>query len=416
MATAADLLKKAESRSKTRPVFQPQKRRAWDYAVQEMPIIEEVVQKDNRDENRNNQVQISEQNRDENRNNQVQISEQNRDESENEYKNDLPLTVVKNKNVPARETVENLSSPYNEKSEAHILKVLRKTSGYQQKIMEQITAHIKSLKEITNTINIPISTLAKRISSDKDVARTSIKRLQQKLILLKAKGERGRHGSTYVLVPDFVIKECINLFDCTPLSLDEIGYINRNEYRNDNPLYSSNNINITTKTAEDLPENWSSINIEPLKEIGFSVTQLRQLYLKALNTPEVVQESINHFAFGLGNNPNLKKYSEPLNVLMGVLRKGQLWTESNYVSPQEIAQQQLLALKKAETDRLKKLEEETYKIAFEAWKIDISDKEVEKIISDKTKGERDITPKEVKLSSYYRKHIWPEKKKEYLIK
>ena len=48
--------------------------------------------------------------------------------------------------------------------------------------------------------------------------------------------------------------------------------------------------------------DWKKINFEPLIEIGFSQTQLKQLATQNLNTPEIVQESINHFAFGLKNN------------------------------------------------------------------------------------------------------------------
>ena len=61
----------------------------------------------------------------------------------------------------------------------------------------------------------------------------------KKSILLKSLCERGRHGSTQVIVSNFVIKECFNLFDCEPQSLDEIGYENRNKIGNANFPYSS---------------------------------------------------------------------------------------------------------------------------------------------------------------------------------
>ncbi len=414
MTTAADLLKKAESRGKTPHVFQPQKRRAWDYAVQEIAASEEIVQKENRNESGNNWVQKSEQSEDRNRNNRVQISEQSRDENGYVNRNNLSQETSQDKKLDASKSINKLPTLHDENIEANVLKVLRKITGHQQQIMGQITAHIKSLKEITNTINIPISTLSERINADKDITRTSIKRLQQKSILLKESGKKGRHGSTYVLVPDFIIKECLNLFDCGPLSFEETGYINRNEYRNNNSLYSSNNINTTTRNTDDLPENWLSINFEPLTDIGFSLTQLRQLCLKSLNTHEVVQESINHFAFGIENNPKFQKYSEPLNVLMGVLRKGDAWFEKNYVSPQEKAQRRLLEFKKAEGERLKALEEEAYKIALEDWKASLSVEEIEDIVPKQAK-KGDITPHSVKMSAYFRENIWPLKKNDYLI-
>jgi hypothetical protein len=145
MTTAADLLKKAESRGKTPHIFQPQKRRAWDYAVQEIAVSEEIVQKENRNESGNNWVHKSEQSENKNRNNWVQISEQSGYENKNEYRNNLPQEAGQDKKLNASKSVENLPSLHNENFETNVLKVLRKITGHQQKIMGQITAHIKSL-------------------------------------------------------------------------------------------------------------------------------------------------------------------------------------------------------------------------------------------------------------------------------
>ena len=92
---------------------------------------------------------------------------------------------------------------------------------------------------------------------------------------------------------------------------------------NNSTYSSSNSYNINTTTV--LPEEWEQIDITQLISIGFSKTQLLQLFQKQLNTPDVIQESIYHFAFCLENNPKAKAYSDPLNVLMGVLRKSGAW-------------------------------------------------------------------------------------------
>ena len=331
MTTAEDLLKKSEARkSKTRKKFQPEKRRAWDYASKDDQNEAKNKQEQSGNEYRNINRDNWEQNGNVNRNkygdNWEQISEQSR----NEYRN-----INRNESKPIKQSIQypkpcdsllDTTPTIDPKCEAHILKILRKTAGYQKEIMEQITAHVKSMKDIDNIINIPISTLATRINTSNDITRTSIKRLQKKSILQKSLGERGRHGSTQVIVSNFIIKECLNLFDCEPQSLDEIGNKNRNKIGNTKLPYSSSiylNNNINTTTQCNLPKIWRDINAEILEEIGFSLTQLGQLYSKSLNTPEIIQESINHFAFGLQNNPKVKKYPEPLNVLMRVLRKRQ---------------------------------------------------------------------------------------------
>ena len=101
-------------------------------------------------------------------------------------------------------------------------------------------------------------------------------------------------------------------------------------------------------------------------------------------------------------------------MLMGVLRKGQAWFESNYRSAQEIAQKDFLKRKKAEKERLKKLEEETFELACADWQEQLSPEELEKI-APKKKGRGDIMPQSVKLSLYFRENLWPEKKKEYMV-
>ena len=182
-----------------------------------------------------------------------------------------------------------------------------------------------------------------------------------------------------------------------------------------NERYSSNN-NIknitTTKKQVNLPEEWQRIDCEALAPIGFTTTQLKQLVEK--NEPSLVQESINHFAFGLEHNQKLQKYDDPLNVLMGVLRKGQSWLEKDYRSPKELAQRQLYEMKKAEIERKRELEDEAYKLAFIEWQQHLSTEEIEQIAPSKRRS-GDITPQPAKLSLYFKENIWPEIRVEYLV-
>lgn len=152
-------------------------------------------------------------------------------------------------------------------------------------------------------------------------------------------------------------------------------------------LSNSSNIynkTITTNTEniskEGLPIEWQNINYTPLRHIGFSETQLLQLYSKNLNIPEVIQESINHFAFGLDNTEKTKSYNDPLNVLMGVLRKGQAWFEANYESETDRALKQMLERRKQEEEKRQELYKEFFEIEYKNWFNSISDEQLKELL------------------------------------
>lgn len=410
MATAEDILKKSEARRRnSSKKFQPIRRRAWDY-VSSINKPEELIPIKSDIKNRN-------ENGNQYRNNISTYTGTNRNENGNQYRNNISTYINTNISTSNRnEKWEQEELKNNECSEKIIIKILRKTTGYQKKIMEQITAHIKSVSDNTNIIDIPIETLAIRIKSSKDIARTSIKRLQKKSILLKGKGERGRLGSTKIIVPNFIIKECINLFPCYAKSLDEISNEYRNKIENDNSVYNSSNLYINTTTngsSSNLPEEWKNIDFEPLKEIGFSSTQISQLYSKNSNTPEVIQESINHFAFGLENNPKFKNYEDPLNVLMGVLIKKGGWHEKNYTSPKVKAEREMLAAMQRELEELKAIEEQKFDTAFKIWSIKLEDNEKENILNKYPKiSESDkLAPMAIRgnLKNYFEKFVYTKK-------
>ena len=179
-----------------------------------------------------------------------------------------------------------------------------------------------------------------------------------------------------------------------------------------NPLatnYVSSNIN--NKTITNFPEIWQKINFEPLAEIGFSETQLRQLYEKNLD-PEIIQQSIYHFAWGLENNPIiLEKYKDPLNTLMGVLRKGGVWIETNYESPEVLALRQLLETKKREKEQREKLVREMAELEFPEWRESLTLEEIknhlpEKIANYKNPPEETV---ELYLKEAFIKKVFPER-------
>lgn len=158
------------------------------------------------------------------------------------------------------------------------------------------------------------------------------------------------------------------------------------------PTTLSNNLTLTTTPPptttyikyEDLPPEWRSINYHLLDHIHFKQHHIVNLYKLNILEPEIIQESINHFAYGLKNNPdNYKKYTDPFKVFYGRLRKGEPWTESTYKSPNEIATEELIQKRKAEKRKIAnetcklvdKLEQEGYRI----WHSSLTEEEKKEI-------------------------------------
>ena len=288
-------------------------------------------------------------------------------------------------------------------------------SGLQRSILEFV-ADFCTINDSFETGPIETTTIALHIKTSIGSVKTSINRLIEKNLLIRKKGRTAKGGyinlSTYQNVLE-VITEQRRKFHRKENSSDIIMSI-RQQLDNNLSYISSSNFtkNTTTEKKETIPREWEKIDYEVLSNIGFTKNHIKQLINKT--EPEIVQESINHFAFGLQYNSKIKQYENPINVLMGVLRKGQAWFEKDYRSQKEIAQEKLIESKKAEMERRKKLEEETYKLAFAEWQDQLTDNEKDKIAPNK-KDLNDITPRTVKLSTYFREHIWIDKKKEYLV-
>ena len=284
-------------------------------------------------------------------------------------------------------------------------------TGHQKNIFTFIVE--KSISRgILNTGIVKMETLCEITATSFKMVKLSIKRLITKELINRNRGKKGRGG-----FHNFSITEITrNAFlEYRRIMLNNDSTLEKNKINNQTKL--SNDINISM--SEELPLEWKNINIDLLKDIGFSENHLKQLYYKKLNIPDIIEESIKHFYFAITNNPKVKQYHDPINVLMGVLRKGQAWIESNYKSSQEIALTELLSRKKLEQDRLISLEKEAYEIAFTDWQIKLTNEETEKIIPNKLNNigsSEAMIPKKIRLKMFFEKNIWPTIKQEYLIK
>ena len=266
----------------------------------------------------------------------------------------------------------------------------------------------KARSKVTNPLTI--EHMLNIIKCKKPSIKGGIQRLEHKGFIKRISFKNGRGGWSRYTMPDLLFHELLQYESGVKLDPNWIQSGSKVDPKVDpqvDPSLSSsssyiNNKNTTTN-GNELPEEWRNINLDLLQDIGFSENHLRQLF--NFNTPELVEESIKHFAFGLLNNPKTKQYPNPINVLMGVLRKGQAWVENNYKSLQEIAQEELVARKKAEAERLVKLEQEIYNAEFKIWESGLSATELKAIEF----GTQYLGPLKARLKACFDKTIWPTK-------
>ena len=271
--------------------------------------------------------------------------------------------------------------------------------GNPLQILQYLFALIKNKKEKI-TDKTTQSEIMKSLEISKDSAKTAMRFLLKNKLVERVEFQAGKMGWSKYNIKNELYNELEKAYQkgsINPISLK--GSNNSSSY-------------INTTTIKDRPLlDWGNVDVSPLEHIGLTHKHLLQL---KNNQPDIVQESINHFAYGLKYNPRSKKYDEPLSVLIGVLRKGEAWVEVNYRSLAEITQQELIDRKKAEKERLIKLEEEAYKLAFDEWMISLKKDDIEKIMLN-NKKHGDITPQKVRLNAYFRENVWENKKNEYLV-
>lgn len=249
------------------------------------------------------------------------------------------------------------------------------------------------LKEVTQQLNI-----------SKDSARTALRFLLKNKLIMRIEYQVGVYGWSRYQIKKELANQMLDSYKKGSVAPFKVTDFTDNDHRKDimNPKLNE----------MDFDSNWNDVDISHLEKVGFKKQHLSQL--KSKITSEVLQESINHFSFALENNEKVRAYPNPIATFMAVMKRGEAWIEPNYRSPLEIAQQQFLESKKSEIERLKKLEKETYELAFSEWKDSLDENEIKKIAPD-LRGKGDPTPPQAKLGIYFAETIWPDLKKEYLV-
>jgi hypothetical protein len=221
------------------------------------------------------------------------------------------------------------------------------------------------------------SEIMKMLNISKDSSKTGIRFLLKNELINRVDLKIGKSGWSKYKLKEQLFNELNQAYEkgsINPLSENRIQKGSNN---------SSSYINNTITTNRPLLD-WDNIDIEPLANIG--LTKKHLLQVKSKNAPDIVQESIYHFAYGIQFSEKTKKYEDPLSVLIGVLRKGEAWIESSYRSQQEIVLEKIIGQKKKQQERLVVLEEELIKSEFEGWHQDLTEEIKEELTKNLNSG------------------------------
>ncbi len=283
------------------------------------------------------------------------------------------------------------------------------------KITEPLT-----LEHLSNQLNIRIGSV-----------KTTIRRLQIKSFIKRLDFKNGRSGWSKYEVPSNLFSELLQLETQHKLNTKWT----QTEHKADTELdtkpnttmpSSSGILNILKETTtgdgnknsfnQDIPENWR-LDIEPLQQIGFTQTHLKQIASQNKLSPQLVQDSIYGFAFDIENNDKLKKINkDPISYFMGIVRTGQVYTfSSNYESPQDKAMRLHLERTRELERKRREVEKEAFDLDFRAWFSELSDAQKRELLPEKMRGGAKLEKNiflETSARSKFETEIWPTKRKE----
>jgi len=262
--------------------------------------------------------------------------------------------------------------------------------GLQRNILLTIFSSSKTSRTKT-TEPLTLEFISNEAKTTNKSTKTAIQRLIKKGFMKTEEYKNGRGGWCKFSIPDFLYQELLNLESYSKLTSNPIQTpfkVPSQPHPQPTPTALNNNNNyinnITTTTERDVVketgEEYKKIDFSFLSEIGFGITQISQLAeLKIL--PDLIQESINHFAFGLKHNEKTKEIPNPLYRLMGVLRKGNVWTEDNYESAQDIAMREYIERLEREKEQRRARYERIFELKYDEWFEELSDEELKKILT-----------------------------------
>ena len=177
--------------------------------------------------------------------------------------------------------------------------------GQNKKLLEIFFADCKSTGSLT-TGRFTREYISNALNTTPNQVKTVLNRLVKRGFVERLPGKRGRAGWVQIQIPQDIYEQLIYMENSSSLSrVNDEMLVNKITKgiteRVTNPSSSSSNLNNNlTTTTKPLPEEWQFIQIpDVLKENGFSMAHIKQLYGDHFLSSDEVQDSLDAFAFDL---------------------------------------------------------------------------------------------------------------------
>jgi hypothetical protein len=289
---------------------------------------------------------------------------------------------------------------------------LSKITGQQKTLLVFLYQECKKAR-MENTEALTLEYISSCTGIAKIVVKNALQRLEYKNCITRKGYKNGRGGWTKYelrddIFNDFLLIEKDNKLD---KKIDNTDYKLGAKPRANFPPSSSNS-SILVATREDfkntLPEEWCNVNTDNLSKIGFVKEHLHQLCKNETLTPDIVQDSIDAFAFDLDENGKAEKIKgSPLAYFMGILRKGIPYIPpENYESPEIRAFRKYIEHKERQKATREDLEKRNFELDLDDWINKQSEEELNKAIDEPRYRDKESPFRRGALSVYFKKNIW----------
>ena len=299
---------------------------------------------------------------------------------------------------------------------SNILPTVSSLVGLQRKITFAIYQSCK-LNGGNITPTMTLEHLALTIGTKKSIAKTTINRLKKKKYVEVASFKAGRGGWIKYKLPqnvyvDLLRHEGLYLPSLTDLNFDQKGNkrVTQTVTQTVTPtLSSSSNYKNTINTITN------DIDITPLESIGFGYGHLKQLINIEDITTEIIQTSINHFAYDLNyNNKADEIRKKPIAYFMGSMKKyGCYNAPDGYESPKDKAMRLYLErMRKIEQVRVDE-EKEAFNLAFSDWFSKLSNEQKRELLPEMLRRTANLETSKIlenTAKSHFEKEIWAVEK------
>jgi hypothetical protein len=325
--------------------------------------------------------------------------------------------------TPTQTTKNNQPSPKEDS-----ISIIKNLTGLQEKFFYVVLEYC-SITEERQTGQLKTAKIASLIGCSYRCSKTTIERVTKKNIVTRLKGKSSISGFVQFEITEEIKKigegeslQKRNL--CLDFNRFIIGIRQQIRQQSDNALDNGDNSSSSyiykTTTTEDIPNadtsqlnlDWRNIDTEPLSKIGFSKNHLSQIASQNKLKPQVVQDSINVFAFDLQENNKAKGIKgDPINFFMGILRNGKPYAPpSNYESPQDKAMRLYREKMQAIEQRRADTEKEAINLAYNEWFSELTDAQKKDLLPENLRNNARLEKNKMLEGSarnYFETKIWP---------